>query len=167
MGRTQIPVAGVSRDGAAAPAGLPGDPLAGNAVANPDGRTVLIVANTAGSPRTLTVQFVADVDGQAVLPRTYILPAGAVRYLGPFPHAWYGTVLRLDPQTAEVTVAALRAGTAIPAVPSAGEVAFWLVDSVVNADDTTPGVVSSGTVLTVDTDIAPAGLNGTTVLISV
>lgn len=166
MGRTQIAVTGTSTTGAAAPTGTAGDPDVGNSVANPDGRTVLVVANTGGDAQALAVQFEHVVDGQRITPRTYSIPAGTTRYIGPFPDGWYGTALRLDPESSDITIAAIRIGESIPA-GATGLVPFWLVGSAVVADDTYPGITTAGAVLVVDPDLVPAAADGAALVVNV
>jgi hypothetical protein len=106
-GRTPLAVTYIVRAGVTATVQA-GDPANGNSADNPDGRTVLLVRNTGGTTRTLTVQVRLKVDSQPVDPRVYTIPAGQARYLGGFAAGIYGTVLWLDPSSTELSFEVLR-----------------------------------------------------------
>lgn len=50
-----------------------------------DGKTLLAVVNTDGSPHTVTVAGVTTLEGLTIGPRTIVVGAGLYVYAGPFP----------------------------------------------------------------------------------
>lgn len=50
-----------------------------------DGKTLLAVVNTDGSPHTVNVAGATTLDGLTIGPRTIVVAAGAYVYAGPFP----------------------------------------------------------------------------------
>lgn len=109
MPRVAVPVTAISRAGATPAAETNGDPVNNHTVAN-DGRTILLVrnANGAATARTLTVHLTGAVDGQAIEPREYSIPAAASRYLGPWPVSQYGTSMQVDVDNADLKLSAYR-----------------------------------------------------------
>lgn len=109
MPRTSLAVTDITKAGVAPTAEVNGDAVNGFQMPN-DGRTCLLVRNANGSStaRTLTVRFARNVDGQVITPRTYSIPAGASRYIGPFETTIYGTTLAFDVDNAELKVNAYR-----------------------------------------------------------
>lgn len=113
MARTPIAVAGVDTGGSEATS-VAGDPIAGNQMVN-NGQSILLVrnANSATTARTLAIRLPNLVDGQDVVPKTWTIPAGEGRYLGPFPTSWYSRTLLIDPDHGDLRLTALQRGTEI------------------------------------------------------
>lgn len=109
MPRVAVPVTDITKAGVAPAAETNGDATNNHTVAN-DGRTVLLVrnANVASTARTLTVRLPGAVDGQAITPRTYSIPAASSRYIGPFNATDYGTSMQVDVDNAELKLSAYR-----------------------------------------------------------
>ena len=107
MPRVSVPVTTITRAGIAPAAEINGDATNNHVVAN-DGRTVLLVRNSNGSStaRTLTVVIQGAIDGFAPAPRTYSIPAGASRYIGPFDTVAYGTSMQVNVDNAELKLSA-------------------------------------------------------------
>lgn len=112
MARGVIAVTDITKAGVAPPAETDGDAVNFHTVPNSDGRTFLLVrnANGASTARVLTVVLSGAIDGFAPVPRTYSIPAGASRYIGPFDVGSYGSNLLINPDNAELKITALRAG---------------------------------------------------------
>ncbi|RKR92772.1 hypothetical protein BDK92_7252 [Micromonospora pisi] len=109
MPRVSIPVTEVTRAGIAPAAETNGNATDNHVVAN-NGKVILLVRNSNGAAtaRTVTVRFARDVDGQAVTPRTYEIPAAASRYIGPFDQATYGAQMQVDVDHADLKLSAYR-----------------------------------------------------------
>ncbi len=110
MPRVIVPLTEITRAGVAPAVDSDGDPVNGHSVAN-DGRAIVLVRNSGAVSRNLTVQVPLPVDGQSVTPKTFVIPAGASRYIGPFPEAVYTNLLRLDVDNAEIKLSAYRLTT--------------------------------------------------------
>lgn len=109
MPRVLINPTAVTRTGVAPPAETSGDPTNGQYVPN-DGSTFILVrnANVSATARTMSIPFANTVDGQTVAPRTYVIPAGASRYVGPFDVTTYGSSLNIDSDNAELKYVVLQ-----------------------------------------------------------
>ena len=111
MARAAINNADVVRTGTgvALPSETTGDPV-NNHFVNNDGNVILIARNSNGAStaRTVTVRLPGAVDGQTISPRTYSIPAGATRVIGPFPTGSYGTTMQVDVDNAELLLYTLR-----------------------------------------------------------
>lgn len=109
MARSTLTVTTITKTGVATPAETNGDATNNHLLPN-DGRTFLLVrnANGASTARTLTVRLQGSVDGQAITPKTYSIPAAASRYIGPFDTSRYGTSTQIDVDNAELKLTALR-----------------------------------------------------------
>ncbi|MBN9393437.1 MAG: hypothetical protein J0I20_35730 [Chloroflexi bacterium] len=110
MARTARAVQQVTRSGLAATYSAP-DASNGETIPN-DGKTILHIKNTNGTPLTVTIATPGTVDGLAVADRTVTVPATTGdRFIGPFPTGTYnqpGNVLNVDYSSATgATVAAL------------------------------------------------------------
>ncbi len=87
MARTSIPVTEVARDGAAQPSQTTADAANDHSVAGgADGRTMLEIESTDGSPQTVEVEPNPSftVDGLTVDNLSIAVPAGDVVVAGPF-----------------------------------------------------------------------------------
>lgn len=93
MGRIDIPVTALDRDGVTPPAQVDSDATNNHSFANPASRTWLEIISTDGSDQTIDLELhpvgATDVDGATVNPRTVTIPAGATILLGPFPKSYY------------------------------------------------------------------------------
>lgn len=74
------------------PTALACDATNGNSAVN-GGTLILELNNSGASTYTVTVAFSSTVDGQAVTPVTYSIPAGATIVVGGFPVAYYGSTV--------------------------------------------------------------------------
>jgi hypothetical protein len=109
MPRQTLPVTAITKAGVAVPAETTGVPADNHLLPN-DGKTFLLVrnANGAATARTLTVRLQGSIDGQAITPKTFSIPAAASRYIGPFDTTRYGTSVQIDVDNAELRLIALR-----------------------------------------------------------
>ena len=90
MSRIAIPVTALDRTGVAPPAQTNADATNKNVFVNTGSRVALeIVSSDAGSQTVDFVLEVAQVDGVTVPPKTVTVPAGATRWVGPFPAGFY------------------------------------------------------------------------------
>ncbi|MFY1595490.1 hypothetical protein [Micromonospora sp. WMMD737] len=107
MPRVTVPVTNITRSGVAPAAEVNGDPANNHQVAN-NGNTFLLVrnANGAATARTLGVVIKGAIDGFAPAPRTYSIPAGASRYIGPFDAVAYGSLMEINVDNAELKLSA-------------------------------------------------------------
>jgi hypothetical protein len=81
----------------------------GNTVQN--GPTVFLEITNGGSgSATVTIPYVANVDGQTVSPRVYTLAAAAKLKAGPFNQEFFGTILNVTASATTVTLAAYQLG---------------------------------------------------------
>lgn len=163
MARTPITVAGITKTGVDAPTPATADPVGGNSAANPDGQTMLLVANTGGADHTLALRITVTVDGQTVSPRTITIPAGQTRLLGGYPREWYGTTLLLDPETDDLRITALRVGESISVTTISP---FTLDGLVVVANLDASGLTVDGNVLVVDTALTSSTLDGLVLVVT-
>lgn len=92
MPRATLVATEITRAGVAAPAETTGDPSGNHQFAN-DGKSFLLVRNSnAGSTaRTVTIETPGTVDAQAIADVAISIPAGASRYIGPFPPSVYNS----------------------------------------------------------------------------
>ena len=110
MARSTLTVTSITKAGVAPPAETNGDPTNNHLLPNDGTNTFLLARNSNGASvaRTLTVRLQGSVDGQAITPKTYSIPAGASRYIGPFDTARYGSSVQVDVDNAELKLTALR-----------------------------------------------------------
>jgi hypothetical protein len=108
MARAALTVNAITKAGLVVPAETNGDPTNGHLLPNNGVTTFLLVrnANGASTARTLTVRLQGSVDGQAITPRTYSIPAAASRYIGPFDTTRYGSSVAIDVDNAELKLSA-------------------------------------------------------------
>jgi hypothetical protein len=93
MARTVIPVSEISRAGIAPPAQQTADQPNGNYIASNDGTIFVEIENTDASPKSVGfVIFGSQVDGVTIPDKVVTVPAGAIRWAGPFPVRYYGQV---------------------------------------------------------------------------
>jgi hypothetical protein len=101
MARVSIPVTTIDRTGEAPPAQVNADSVNKNQLDANDGRTIIEIVSSDAGAQTVAFEIPGSlVDGQAVTPKAITVPAGATRYIGPFPKAIYnqtGGELFLDP----------------------------------------------------------------------
>jgi hypothetical protein len=109
MPRVAVNGADVSKAGVALPTETTGDTVNNHEISN-DGNVVLVCRNSNGAAtaRTLSVLLTGTIDGQAPQPRTYSIPAGATRVIGPFETAFYGSKLQFNVDNAELRIYSLR-----------------------------------------------------------
>lgn len=107
MARTPIAVTNSSKAGTLLPAATAADVSNGNSIAVDD-KTMIIVANTGVTSRTVTITPSVTVDGLAVADRTITLASGVSRLLGPYPASTYGTTLLITGSHAELTFRPVR-----------------------------------------------------------
>ena len=108
MARTVVPVTQITRSGIADATPVGGDPANNHQVAN-DGTVWIEVENTGSTvSRTLSARFGNTVDGVTVAPKTWTIPTGARRRIGPFPVRYYGGTLQLDVDNAELELTAYK-----------------------------------------------------------
>lgn len=107
MPRVAVPVTQITRDGIAPTAAVAGDPIENHSLPN-DGTVWVEVANTGASSGTVSVHFANTVDGVTVDPKTWTVPAGESRRIGPFPTRYYGTTLLLDVTSADLGLTAYK-----------------------------------------------------------
>jgi hypothetical protein len=69
------------------------DAVNGNRFTNTDSNVILYVRNTNASSRTLTIQTVGTVEGEAVPDKTYVLATNTRTVIGPFPRTKYNQTL--------------------------------------------------------------------------
>jgi hypothetical protein len=106
MPRVALVPTDITRDGVLPTTPTVGDPVNQHVVGN-DGSMFLLVRNSGATvARTVSIRPVGKVDGQAVLPRTYVLAIGVSRYIGPFPASDYSDAVQVDVDSAELTLAA-------------------------------------------------------------
>lgn len=110
MPRVAVPITALSRLAAVTPAAETNGDATNNHTVPNDGQTFLLVrnANASSTARVLTVRLSGARDGQSITPRTYSIPAGASRYIGPFPVSDYGTSMQVDVDNAELKLSAYR-----------------------------------------------------------
>lgn len=110
MARSTLTITNITKAGVAPPAETTGDPVNNHLLPNDGVKTFLLARNANGSStaRTLSVRFQGSVDGQAITPRTYSIPAGASRYIGPFDATKYGRNVEIDVDNAELRLTAFR-----------------------------------------------------------
>nr|WP_221374403.1 hypothetical protein [Actinoplanes polyasparticus] len=110
MPRVIVPVTDVVRTGI-----LPATEVNGDATnfhyINNDGATWLEIRNAGASPRTFTSVVNVTVDGQAVTNPTVALAASAIKKVGPFPIAVYGTTFNFNVDHADIKITAYRLAT--------------------------------------------------------
>lgn len=106
MPRVNVPVTTITRAGVADATPVTGNPTDNHSVINSDGSVWIEAENTGASSRQVSVLFEDAVDGQTVPAKTYSLAAGARRRIGPFPVRYYGSVLQVDVNHAEVELSA-------------------------------------------------------------
>lgn len=107
MPRVAIPVTQFTRAGVAPPAEVNGDPVNHHSLAN-SGKAGIIVRNAGASERILTIRYPAGPDARAVSPRDIPVPAGATRWVGPFPTNIFGTTVDIDVAHADLKLSAIR-----------------------------------------------------------
>lgn len=110
MARSALTINTISKIGLAVPTETNGDPVNNHLLPNDGTKTFLLARNSNGSAtaRTLTVRLQGSVDGQAITPKTYSIPAGASRYIGPFDTTRYGSSVEVDVDNAELKLTAFR-----------------------------------------------------------
>lgn len=110
MPRVDVPVTTITRAAVPDTAPTAGDTTDQHAVTN-DGTTWVEVDNTGVASHTLSALFPNTVDGVTVDAKTWTIPAGERRRIGPFPVRFYGTTLQLDVDSDELELAAYRVAT--------------------------------------------------------
>lgn len=106
MAAVSVPVTEIVRTGVAPATAVTGDTVNGHAITN-DGNMYLSVANSTGTPGTVTIAVAKTVDGLAVASRAVTIPANATEHrIGPFPTSTYGNSLGV---TVSATTLSLRA----------------------------------------------------------
>lgn len=97
MARSAIPVSALDRVGVAPPSQTNADSTNKHTLAN-NGLTLLEIVSSDAGAQTVTFDIVtATVDGVAVPAKSVAVPAGATRYVGPFPTAFYSSVVNVNP----------------------------------------------------------------------
>lgn len=107
MARVNVPVISITRAGVDDAAPVPGDTTDQHAVDN-SGDMWIEVDNVGVSSHTLSALFPHTVDGVTVDPKTWTIPAGERRRIGPFPIRFYGSTLQLDVDSSELELSAYR-----------------------------------------------------------
>ncbi|MEV4970577.1 hypothetical protein [Streptomyces scopuliridis] len=107
MPRVNVPVTQITRTGTPDTTPTVGDAVNNHSVAN-DGSMWIEAENTGAVSRTVSALFVNAVDGVTVDPRTWAIPAGARRRIGPFPVRLYGAMLQVNVDNAELELSAYR-----------------------------------------------------------
>jgi hypothetical protein len=113
MARTLLPVEDVGRDGVTTWALAQTIQIANGAKFRNTGREWLKISNATGGDASVTVPIPRLIDGMAVDPQPYTIPAGGLRYIPPFPTDPYNQVnemVYIDTDTI-VTMAVFRDGT--------------------------------------------------------
>ncbi len=95
MPRVDLPLTEILRAGVAPGAEVVGDAANDHSFAN-DGRVFLLARNTDASSRDVTIVTPGTVDEENVSDKIVAVPAGASRYIGPFPPSVYGGVVSVD-----------------------------------------------------------------------
>ncbi|WP_250029805.1 hypothetical protein [Paractinoplanes maris] len=110
MPRATLTVNNITKAGIAVPTETNGDTVNGHSLPNDGAKTFLLARNSNGAStaRTLTVRLQGSVDGQAITPKTYSIPAGQSRYIGPFDTSRYGSSVAVDVDNAELKITAFR-----------------------------------------------------------
>lgn len=108
MPRVSVPITPITRTGVADATPIVGDPVNQHSVDN-DGTAWVEVENTGAASHTLSALFASTVDGVTVDPKTWTIPATSRRRIGPFPVRLYGTILKLDVDSAELSLTAYKA----------------------------------------------------------
>lgn len=88
MPRVDIPVTQLNRTGVAPPAQINGDLTNKHQFPN-NGATIIEVVSSDAGAQTVTVETPGSVDGLAVADQVISVPAGATRFIGPFPTTIY------------------------------------------------------------------------------
>ncbi|MFE2497098.1 hypothetical protein [Streptomyces scopuliridis] len=107
MPRVNVPVTQITRTGISDTTPTAGDAVNNHSVAN-DGSMWIEVENNGAVSRTLSALFVNSVDGVTVAPKTWTIPAGARRRIGPFPVRLYGATLQVNVDNAELELSAYK-----------------------------------------------------------
>lgn len=108
MVATPIAVTQVSRSGTTSVAGTAGDAANGNSIQN-DGKVWLEVANSAGTPHTLTVTVAqAGPDGNTVAGHVVTVPATGNVRTDVWPPSVYGTTMIVTVDNAAVSISPYR-----------------------------------------------------------
>lgn len=107
MPRVSVPVTSITRTGVADATPITGDPVNNHEIAN-SGDVWIEVANTGVSSGTVSAHFPNTVDGVTVDPKTWTVPAGENRRIGPFPTRLYGTTLQIDVDSVDLDLTAYR-----------------------------------------------------------
>lgn len=95
MPRTLGVIQEVVRDGIT-PTQVAADTANGHEILNNDGRVVVRINNGNAGTSTWTADIKQQVDGVDPASKSLAVPAGAVRYFGPFPVSIYGAALWLN-----------------------------------------------------------------------
>jgi archaellum component FlaG (FlaF/FlaG flagellin family) len=107
MARVNVPVTEITRAGIVPATEVNGDATNNHYIAN-DGATWLEVRNAGASSRTLTKVINVTIDGNAVTNPTVTLAASAVKKVGPFPIATYGSTFNFNVDHADIKITAYR-----------------------------------------------------------
>lgn len=107
MPRTNLPLTQITRDGVAPGAEVNAD-TANNHQGVNDGRVFLLVRNAGAGAQNVTLLTPGTVEGLAIADVVVSVPAGASRYIGPFPPATFGDPLQVDVASADLRLTAYR-----------------------------------------------------------
>ncbi|MGX6605664.1 hypothetical protein ACWKSP_26550 [Micromonosporaceae bacterium Da 78-11] len=103
-----MPVTEVNRVGILPATEIAGDAAQNHYISN-DGVTWLEIRNAGASPRTFTsVVNVAGPDGAVVTNPTVALAASAIKKVGPFPIAVYGSTFNFNVDHTDIKITAYR-----------------------------------------------------------
>lgn len=107
MPRVVVPVTEVTRAGIVPATEVNGDATNFHYINN-DGATWLEIRNAGASPRTLTKIVNVTVDDATITNPTVALAASAIKKVGPFPIAIYGTTFNFNVDHADIKITAYR-----------------------------------------------------------
>jgi hypothetical protein len=105
MPRVDLPLTEITRAGVAPGAEVTADPANDHSFAN-DGRVFLLARNSGAGSHTVTIVTPGTVDEQAIADVGIAIPAGASRYIGPFPPSIYGSPVSVDVASNELRLTA-------------------------------------------------------------
>ncbi len=108
MARSAITVNNITTTASAVPSETNGDATNGHYVANAKNLTFLVVRNAdSGGPHTISVGY-PNVDGQAVTPKSYSIPASSTRNIKLGDPALHGTRTNLDVDNSQIKIIAYK-----------------------------------------------------------
>ncbi|MFE7566219.1 hypothetical protein ACFU76_04535 [Streptomyces sp. NPDC057539] len=107
MPRVNVPVTQITRTGIPDTTPIVGDAVNNHSLIN-DGSVWIEAENAGAVSRTVSILFANTVDGVTVDAKTWSIPAGARRRIGPFPVRLYGATLQVNVDNAELELSAYR-----------------------------------------------------------